>query len=333
MISFTPYESSEIPWQEIDTCCGANIFHTHEWFRFLEKTQDLTPVTVEIRRDGERVGYFQGGIVQKFGLKILGSPFRGWCTDFMGFNLYDAQCYPEVLKAFPKFAFKTLGCHYLEVVDPSVTEEHLKGLPYKVEILPRYVVDLTMSEDELFAAMDHSCRSNIRKAAKSGVRIEEAHDLEFAEDYYNQLTQVFAKQSLEVPYSRERLQQLLSELLPTGNILLLRGRNEEGACISTGVFLACNKIVCYWGAASLQEYQILRPNEASSWYGMRYWKEHGLKEFHFGGGWDQYKKKYGCFEVNVPRLMLARDPLVGKLTDTVLSTKSSRLRNWMIKHL
>lgn len=333
MITFILLNPAQAPWQDIEACDGVNIFHTREWFAFLEKSQGLSPVIAEIRRDGEPAGYFLGALVRKFGLTILGSPFRGWSSDFMGFNLRQGESYPDILKAFPGFAFKQLGCHYLEIIDPRITAEDYQGLPYKAEVLPRFAVDLTLSEDELFSAMDHACRSNIRKAAKSGVTIEEAHEIEFADEYYAQLEQVFAKQSLETPYTLERVRQLVGELLTTPNILLLRGRNEAGTCISTGIFIAKNKIVCYWGAASLQEYQILRPNEASSWQGMKYWKEHGLKEFHFGGGWDQYKKKYGCYEIQVARLMLARNPLVGKLTDMLFSMKSSKLRNWMVKHL
>ena len=42
--------------------------------------------------------------------------------------------------------------------------------------------------------MDSACRRCIRKAEKSGVTVEEAHDLAFADDNDEQLKDVFAKQ-------------------------------------------------------------------------------------------------------------------------------------------
>ena len=69
---------------------------------------------------------------------------------------------------------------------------------------------------------DKSCRYAIRKSARMGVTIEEVHDEAFADDYYAQLQNVFAKQSLAPTYDKRRVQLLLKHVLPTGNILLLR---------------------------------------------------------------------------------------------------------------
>jgi hypothetical protein len=41
------------------------------------------------------------------------------------------------------------------------------------------------------------------------------------------------------------------------------------------------------------------------WYAMRYWKARGIKKLDMGGGGD-YKKKYGGYEIWVPRLMKAK---------------------------
>ena len=115
-----------------------------------------------------------------------------------------------------------------------------------------YRTDLTRSEEELFNSMESSCRRCIRKANKSGLKLEEAHDLAFADEYYEQLKDVFAKQSLVPTYSVERVRALVRNVEPGGNILLLRARDPEGKCIATGIYPGFNQIAEFWGNASFR---------------------------------------------------------------------------------
>lgn len=251
----------------------------------------------------------------------------------MGMSLIPGVSRRDALKALLKFAFDMMGCHYLEVTDVDLNTEDCTELPYKVEILPRFIIDLKQSEEELFANMKHHCRNAIRKSIKSGVVVEEACDNGFAGEYYAQLEEVFAKQSLVPPYGRDRIELLLEQFLPTKNLLLLRSRNSEGECIATGIFLALNRTVVFWGAASWIKYQKIRPNEPIAWYAMKYWKARGIETFHFGGGWSQYKKKFGSEEIQVIRLMKAKYGLLDRFMDFATSPKSSRFRNWTLRKI
>ena len=152
MISFERLDIQKVDWENAYEADEINIFQTCAWLTFIAEAEKAEPVVASIISDGYLVGYFIGLIVCKYGLKILGSPFRGWGTYFMGFNLKQGVSRVEVLQAFPKFAFKDLGCNYLEIIDPNLAYDEKKGLtyPYKVEALPWYAFDLTKSEDELF---------------------------------------------------------------------------------------------------------------------------------------------------------------------------------------
>jgi predicted N-acyltransferase len=162
-----------------------------------------------------------------------------------------------------------------------------------------YKSDLTKSEEDLFKGMDSACRRCIRKAEKSGVTIEEASDLEFADEYYEQLKDVFAKQGKVPTYSKERVRVLLEHLLPTGRLLAVRARNPEGKCIATGLYPGMNDTAFFWGNASWRTEQHWRPNEYLHWYALRYWKARGVKLFDWGGG-GTYKEKYGVEPYVVP---------------------------------
>lgn len=289
----------EVDWQALDAFEDRTIYQTKIWLEFLARSQSAEPVIAALRDGTTNVGYFTGAIVRKFGLRLLGSPFPGWTTDYMGFNLWPGVPRKKALDALSYFAFRQLKCIHVEIMDRWMQETDAQEVGYIVGKLPGYQVDLSKGEDYIFANMDGSCRTAIRKADKSGVTIEEASDPGFVEDYYSQLEEVFAKHRLVPTYDRERVRALLEHVYPSGNLLLLRARDQDGRCIATGIFPAFNVTAYYWGGASWRANQRLRPNEAIQWYAMRYWKARGMLHYDMGGG-GKYKEKYGGVGISIP---------------------------------
>src|SRR5206468_134120 len=103
---------------------------------------------------------------------IFGSPFRGWSTPYMGFNVAEGVPRRVAAEALPRFAFKELGCIHCEVVDSYMSTNDVSGLGFGDSLNHTMEIDLTQSEDELFANMTKSCRWTVRKAEKNGVVIE-----------------------------------------------------------------------------------------------------------------------------------------------------------------
>ena len=305
MISFELMDLSQVPWDELDQYEDRIVFQTRVWLDFLAATQGAEPVVAAIRENGQLLGYFTGLIVKKFGIKILGSPFKGWTTNYMGFNLRPGVSRLALLDDLSSFAFKKLGCHHLEVLDRNIAEEDAGGLSYEQQVYHTLQLDLTRSEEEIFKSMhSKACRYNIRKSERLGVVIEEATDPGFAADYHAQLQDVFAKQSLVPTYGLELVQTLIHKVQPTGNLLLLRARSPEGTCIATGIFIAFKDLMIFWGGASWRKFQHLCPNEPIMWYAMRYWKARGAKICDLGAG--DYKKKFGVQPYRYPRLIKSR---------------------------
>jgi len=315
MITFKRLLPGEIPWAEMDTFWDRIVFQTREWMDFIAQTQGAQPVVAEIRDDGTPVGYFSGLTVRRFGLKILGSPLRGWTTSYQGFNLVRGFPRHRALAALERFAFHELGCVHLEICDRYLTLEDGAGSQFHCQPYCSYESDLTPAPDEIFGAMESACRRCIRKAEKSGVRIEEAQDDHFAVEYHDQLCEVFAKHGKRPTYGLERVRSLIRSVGPSGNLLLLRARNPEGDCIATGIFPGCNQMAEFWGNASHKYGLHLRPNELLHWYAMRYWKDRGVKTYDWGGGGD-YKEKYGCKAVSCPVFIKSRHPVLYRLRET-----------------
>jgi GNAT acetyltransferase-like protein len=318
MFTLRRLEPSEIDWNRLDSFSDRVVFQTQAWLNFIGETQNGEPVIAEISGESGIIGYFSGVIVRKAGIPILGSSFPGWTTPYMGFNLVPGITRASVLPAFERWVFREVKCLHFEVSDLSFTPEDISGLGLSQSAYESYRTDLMRSEEELFNAMTSACRRCIRKAEKSGVVVEQAKDDSFADEYYEQLKDVFAKQGQTPTYGVDRVRALVKHLRPTGNLLLLRACSADGTCIGTGIYPGMNKTAEFWGNASWRQHQHLRPNETLHWYAMRYWKSRGAELFDWGGG-GEYKEKYGVAPLRVPWFYKSRYKWVGTARDQLRS--------------
>lgn len=327
MGQFQQVECSAEFWTRFEGSADHTI--SREWVQFVAETQQATPIAAELRDGTSVLGYFAGLVFSRFGVPILGSPFPGWTTSYMGFALRPEVPRWVALQALERFAFRDLGCLHFEVVDRYLTVEDGQRVGLAHQLTQGYETDLRPSTDTLFRRMKSACRRCIRKAERKGVIIEEAKDDHFAEDYYEQLTQVFLKHDLVPTYDLARVQRLIHHLRPTGQLLLLRARDASGRCIGTGIYPALNTTAYFWGNASDQTGLHLRPNESLHWHAMRYWKARGIPVFDWGGG-ASYKEKYGCVPLAVPRFFKSRLPFLRSLRNQAqrLIRGRQRLGGW-----
>jgi CelD/BcsL family acetyltransferase involved in cellulose biosynthesis len=292
-------EPDAVDWDRLDGFADRVVFQTREWLDFVSRTQGAEPVVAAVLDGRKTVGYFTGLVAKRYGIRLLGSPFPGWATGSMGFNLEPEVNRREAVGALVDFAFGPLGCLHLELKDRALRPGDLDGLGFDMTPKVTFEIDMSADEDTVFNRMKSSCRRAIRKSVKEGVVVEEASGVDFADEYYAQLEEVFAKQSLRPTYDVELVRELIRALDPTGRLLLVRAVAPDGQPLATGITLALNGVAYMWGAASWRSGQILRPNEAILWHELRYWKERGMTVFDLGGG-GEYKRKYGPRELSVP---------------------------------
>jgi len=332
-MKFRQLSLNEVDWASLDKFDDRLVFQTREWLTFLSESQHAIPVIASLYDDAQVVGYFTGLVLKRMGIRILASPLPGWTTQYMGFNLLPHVRRAEALSALEIFAFKDLKCLHLELTDRFLSQEEGERLGFSCEIRQTLISDLSRSEDDIFRTLNHSVRGAIRKAEKSGVRIEQAHDEDFANDYYKQLQQVFARQSLVPTYSVDRVRQLVRCMLPSENVLFLRARDPEGVCIATSIYVGANKIAIYWGNASFRDSLHWRPNELMNWHAIRYWKQRGIQVFDWGGEADygRYKRKYGGNPLAYPSFRKSRYSFISMLRSGAMNYHKwdQRLLGWL----
>jgi CelD/BcsL family acetyltransferase involved in cellulose biosynthesis len=298
----------------VDGQRGRNVFQTREWLEFVARTQDAEPVVAQVERDGVPVGTFTGLIVRRFGVRILGSPFQGWMTGPMGFTLAPGVDRADAVRALTRFAFRDLGCLHVELMDRDSRFEELDGLKARLVEFRTFELDLRQSEEDIFAGIKSSCRRAIRKAAKEGVRVEEAHGVEFADEYYEQLLDVFDRQGRRPPYGVERVREMIRCVEPSGNLLMLRAVAPDGKRIATALFPNGRDFAYFWGGASFTSHLPLRPNDAIFWHAMKHFHERGVARLDLGGGGD-YKLKFGATAKRIPYVRKSRVPGLLSLRD------------------
>ena len=300
-----------------------NVFCTPEWLEYVARTQQAEPVVARVERDGVPVGSFTGLIVRRMGIRILGSPFQGWMTGPMGFELAPNESRSDAMEALARFAFRELGCLHLEVMDRGSSFAELAPARGRVDPLPNFELELQHEEDELFAGFTSACRRAIRKSEREGVRVEQAHGIEFADEYYEQLLEVFQRQELSPPYGLERVRELIRCVEPTGRLLLLRAVAPDGERIASAIFPFEPDFGYFWGGASWEAHRILRPNEAIFWHAIRHFRERGVAVLNFGGGGD-FKRKFGAPEIQIPVLRRSRVPGMLPLRDVAANVYKRR---------
>jgi CelD/BcsL family acetyltransferase involved in cellulose biosynthesis len=310
VVSLEPLEYVAAEWERAASCYPqAEVFHSPQWLAFLAAAQGAEPVLAAVRADGAPVGHFVGAVVRRYGMRILGSPMPGWNTQHMGF-LLERDVAPQLLAdALRRLAFADLGCVHVELSQRDLTAGQLAGSGYTTEDGGTYLVDLSVAEEAVLARMAGRTRTYVRRAGRNGLTVEVATGLDFADDYHAQLTEVFARQGLAPTYGVERVRHLIRTVGRSDQLLLLRVRGPDGACVATGVSVGRNGIAVNWGTANAQAASALHPNELLWWETMRTWRERGATCYDMGGRGD-YKAKYGGVFTDTVRFHRSRLPVL-----------------------
>ncbi|HEX5077896.1 MAG TPA: GNAT family N-acetyltransferase [Geminicoccaceae bacterium] len=298
MLTFHRLPFDQVDWELLDGYADRIVMQRRGWLEFVQAVTGGEIVIAQIEQDGQTAGFYSGILFRRCGVPILGSPFRGWTTAYMGFNLHPDVARLDALRGLERFAFRQLGCLHYEVIDRWLSAEGVAELGIPCRTVRGFQTDLTRSEDELFADMASACRRAIRKSEKSGITIEQAAPEGFAEEFYEHLQDVFAKQGMRPTFGIDRVRKLIRHVHPSGDLLIARVRDPEGRSIATGIYPGFRNFSLFWGNGSLRPYQQHRPNEALHWYAMRHFKGKGIP-LHDWGGRATYKSKYGVSTFSV----------------------------------
>lgn len=305
MIEFKKINIDEIDEVEFNNFEDKLIFQTKEWINFLMDTQKGCPIILRITDDDELVGYFTGFLFKKFGIKIVGSPFRGWTTLYMGVNLKRNSKYERAFlaKKIWKYLKKEYHCLYFEMIDRFITEQEARKYNIRFDFQGSLIKDISGDENELLSSVSKHCKKHIKYFEKNGaiVTIEKPND-EFAELYYSQLEKVFGYQGLSPSYDLKRVKSLLNNLKKKDYVVCLKASLPSGECLGTTIGFGYNGICYTWGSTNIRSDKDYKQSQGLRWNMMKYWRSKKCFDYDFAGI-REYKMKFNPIEIQIPRLI------------------------------
>lgn len=293
------------------------VFTTLEWLNYLKKDKNVIPLIIRIKKLNKYFGYFTGGLFKKFGITILGSPFMGWTTNYMGFNIYDYSECEILIDEIVKYIFHKTKCVYIELIDRNIIIKNLNR-KYSIEPIINLEIDITKNEESLFKSFKKDCREYIRQFERRGAIIEMVKpDKEFIEELYRQLKNIFFRQKLNIPFEISKIYNCVENLKNTNMIYCFRVKEPNGIIIASYIFVGYKKRIIAWCTSSNKNYLHYRPNEYIIWYSLKKFKEFGFETFDFSGK-REYKYKWNPKEIELYRITITKFKILQVLRNLAL---------------
>ena len=286
-----------------------NVFQTPEFYDLSVYAEHVQPIAVAAIEGDEMVGILVAQLMTNGG--VLAS----WLTA------------RSIITGGPL----TRG-NKREIVEVLVNE-YKKKLPRKTiytEIRPIYpmeemigwkrvghynlVMRVDKSEEELWNGMHKERRRNVGQAERAGLTFRELKSIAEIQQVVELIEKTYKRKHVPIGYLNmfKKVQVILKEYAH-----FFGSFTVEGQMVAGQVRLCYRTLVYAWFAGSDEEYFKLRPNDFTMWNVIRWSREHGYKEFDFGGGGEpgkeygvrDYKLKYGCEMYDYGRYILVHRPI------------------------
>jgi lipid II:glycine glycyltransferase (peptidoglycan interpeptide bridge formation enzyme) len=167
-----------------------------------------------------------------------------------------------------------------------------------------YILDLSKTEEELFANLSSKTRYNVNVAAKKGVTITENSSAEGMENYLKVLEQTTERQGFYA-HGPEYFRTMWEVLGKSGMIRIFHAV-YEGKILVAWIMFMFNGVLYYPYGASVREHRDVMASNLMMWEMIRFGKNNGCTSFDMWGslgpnpdekhpwyGFHRFKKGYG----------------------------------------
>ncbi len=268
-------------------------FHCAAWARVLEKTYDFKPTYLANLEQGVLRSMLPLMEVRSWltGRRGVGLPF----TDHSGPLCSDPGSFAELFwKAVERG--KTLGWRSVEC---RGGRELLDGAPASLAFYG-HILDLEGGEDRLLGRMKSSARGAIRKAEKSGLKVNVSRTPEAMREYYALQCKTRKKHGL--PPQPFALFKNIQEQILARNLGFIVTASHQNRPVAAAVYFQLGDRAIYKFSASDEEYQALRGANLVMWEAIKCLAGKGAKTLHLGrtsgwnGGLRHFKLAWGAGE-------------------------------------
>ena len=289
-----------------------SFFHSSNWAAVLVDSYSYKPLYFTRREGAEVSAMIPVMEVNSFltGKRGVSLPFADLCEPIAGNHASFSSMFDEILRYGKKAGWK-----YLELRGGA---KHFNGaVPYRTSV--RHVLKIHAQEGLLFRGLKKGTKSNVHKAANSGVRTT-ISGFETDLDEYYRLHCLTRKRHGVPPQPRSFFKAVYKNVISKGKgftvLATFRGRPVSGAVY----FHSGRKAIYKFGASDLR-YQHLRPANLVMWEAIRHFSEKGFDELcfgrtdlgndgliHFKGGWGARAEPLCYYRYDLKKSAFAEGP-------------------------
>jgi lipid II:glycine glycyltransferase (peptidoglycan interpeptide bridge formation enzyme) len=316
---FVSFQPDPVKWKIfVDEHPQSTIFHQPEMMNLFSSVPSIHPVVIAIQTStGDILSLLTLTIHGEKGLRYFFSKRSiAYCGPLTKKN-NEAYLHP-LMEAYLKYIQKQ-SIIYTEIRN-HFPAENIKSLMlvYGFRFIDHLniLIDLALGKEEISKQLHKKRASNIRRAVKRGVTIQEIEPSGFGEAY-NLIRKTYSR--ISVPEPSPELFIHAKKYL-NHNIKIL-GAFWNNRMIASRIYLLHNKTVYDWYAGSDEKYLHLHPNDLLPWHMMVWSLEQGYSMYDFCGagkpgkpyGVRTYKQRFGGNLVNYGRYLNVHKPLLYKI--------------------
>ncbi len=290
---------------------GDSVYHTTDWLVATASAFGCELKFVLTCRGDVSLSVTPFLYKRKGPFRFLGSPLRGTYTEFSGplFSSYfDIAFVKKIIvsqhQLFAK-SFDYVEVRFKENTEISVSlSESFKMIGYESNHTSSLLVDLSQNEEDLWASFVGRARTAVRKAEKANLKAEVIEpSQEWIAQYYDILSNTFAKQGLAVPHPFGFFQKM-EELAKLDLVFCVESRLDDkiGAA---GIFVKGNDRMMYLSGVATPEGLRNAASSLVQWRAMKQGISDGLTEYDMGGlgieSIDKFKRSFGGVDVRHQR--------------------------------
>lgn len=269
---------------------------------------------------------------------VIESAKRGTYMAIAGGPLVDWKNDSLVQLVFAQIRVKALeeGCLFIrfrpQAISDHVTAELLKSL--QAVVAPMHLtadltlqLDLSLSDDQLLAAMRKNTRSAIKRARSLGITTTISNNREDIRQFYEEEKKVAQRQGF-IPFSFDFLDTQFAVFLESNSVALIHSYSDQKKLLASAFVLFYNGEAVYHYGISTEENATLPGSYACQWQAIQEAKRRGCTRYNFWGiapkeetthrfaGVSLFKRGFGGFEV--PYVVAHDIPLTQKYWVTYL---------------
>jgi hypothetical protein len=272
----------------------SQVFHSAAWAKVLHRTYRHKPIYLHFSRGSELVA-----LLPFMEIRSAVTGRRGVCLPFSDFSaplVFNPSASVAVMEKVSELA-REQEWRYFEMRGgreslPTTATPAIQFYSHKLAV--------ARPEEELLAQLGSATRRAIRKAEKSGVKVEVVRTEAAMLEFYRLHVATRRRHGLP-PQPRSFFLNIYEEIIKAGQGFAVLGRSSS-RLVAAAVFFQYGDSAVYKFGASDEVFQGIRGNNLVMWEAIKYLMQNGCKMLHLGRtsldnpGLRRFKAGWGAME-------------------------------------